>query len=70
MSPEQYSETPLAIDRRSDIWALGVVLAEMLQRERPFPQRDHNALSHAIRTEEPVLPKGKQFAELNGIVKR
>ncbi|MEI8020532.1 MAG: protein kinase [Schlesneria sp.] len=70
MSPEQYSETPLAIDRRSDIWALGVVLAEMLQRERPFPQRDHNALSHAIRTEEPVLPKGKQFAELNGILKR
>ena len=70
MSPEQYTGAPLAIDRRSDLWALGVVLAEMLQRQRPFPQRDYDALSHAIRAEEPVLPQGKQFTELNGVVKR
>ncbi len=70
MSPEHFSGDPSEIDRRSDIWALGVVLAEMLQRQRPFPQRDHDALSHAIRNEEPVLPQGKQFAELNTVVKR
>ena len=71
MSPEQYSGISLAmIDRRSDLWALGVILAEMLHGQRPFPQRDRDALSHAIIAEEPVLPHGKQFAELNGVVKR
>ena len=70
MSPEQYSGPPAIIDSRSDIWALGVILAEMLHGQRPFPQRDREALKQAICAEEPVLPSGKQFVELNRIVKR
>ncbi len=70
MSPEQYSGPPAIIDERSDIWALGVILAEMLHGQRPFPQRDREALRQAICAEEPVLPNGKPFVELNRIVKR
>ncbi len=70
MSPEQYSGNLATINHRTDLWALGVILAEMLHGQRPFPQRDPDDLSHAIRTEEPMLPQGKQFTELNGVVKR
>ncbi len=73
MSPEQYSQysgNSETIDRRSDIWALGVVLAEMLHGLRPFPQSDRDALSEAIRAEEPVLPPRNQTHELNRMVKR
>ncbi len=42
MSPEQI-ETPAAVDVRTDIWALGVTLFELLTGDRPFdgPTTDH-----------------------------
>jgi predicted nucleic acid-binding Zn-ribbon protein len=36
MSPEQIS-TPLQVDGRSDLWSLGVITYEILQRKLPFP---------------------------------
>ncbi len=53
MSPEQIT-APDSVDRRADIWALGVILYEMLEARRPFPSdTDPRALLHRIVYEEP-----------------
>jgi len=51
MAPEQIQRVPA--DRRSDIWALGVVLAEMLLRRHPFARENFGATLHAILHESP-----------------
>ncbi len=53
MAPEQIT-APDSVDRRADIWALGVILYEMLEARRPFPSdTDPRALLHRIVHEEP-----------------
>ncbi|MCB9882576.1 MAG: SUMF1/EgtB/PvdO family nonheme iron enzyme [Planctomycetes bacterium] len=56
MSPEQVGETHRAPDVRSDIYALGIVLYELLGGKAPhaFDNRTFLEIVHAIRDEEPV----------------
>jgi serine/threonine protein kinase len=53
MSPEQI-QTPEAVDKRADIYALGVILYEMLTARRPFKlDNDPRALLDRIVRDEP-----------------
>lgn len=68
MSPEQVQRS--SIDRRSDIWALGVMIAELVHGARPFPQRKREELFQAILSNEPQLATSTQDDAINRIIRR
>ena len=57
MSPEQLSGERGAVDARSDIYALGVTLYELLTLRPPFEAGDRNELLRRILEEEPPHPR-------------
>jgi predicted Ser/Thr protein kinase len=55
MSPEQVKGR--AVDGRSDIFALGVMLYEMITGEKPFPGQSITTVIYKIVNEDPVPPR-------------
>ncbi len=57
MAPEQASGDARHTDRRTDVWALGAMLYEMLTGRRPFQAISPLATLEQIRSREPIRPK-------------
>jgi serine/threonine protein kinase len=53
MSPEQLMARRIRVDRRTDVYSLGVTLFECLTLERPFRGRTRDALYQAIQYDDP-----------------
>jgi serine/threonine protein kinase len=72
MSPEQY-ESAADVDRRTDIWSIGVVLYEFLTGQQPFAGTDPFSLRQRIRqsTPRPMIELRRDLPrELAAIVAR
>ena len=57
MAPEQAEARSHAMDARTDIWALGVILYEMLTGRAPFEAGNLHELLSMIVTDEPTWPR-------------
>src|SRR6267143_805122 len=71
MSPEQARGAPA--DARSDLFAVGVVLYEVLTGAKAFPGEDVAAVLHQVQHVDPVPPRERNFAvspALDAVVRR
>jgi serine/threonine protein kinase len=73
MSPEQIDGRKDAFGPATDVWALGVILYELLTQHRPFEGPSITTLEESIRNAEPLPPleiNESKHVELNRIVAR
>ncbi len=61
MAPEQAAGGRV-VDRRADVWALGVSLYETVARRRPFEAPTIEGLLRAVRSQDPVDPRKQEPA--------
>jgi len=59
MSPEQFMGQ--VVDGRSDLFAAGVILFELLTGERPFPGKSMTTVMHKVLKEAPTPPSDLNF---------
>jgi len=57
MSPEQVRGESHRIDGRSDIWSIGVIMYEMLTKQRPFSGETRAELFDEIKNRDPKPPR-------------
>jgi len=62
MSPEQLSLPSSDLDRRTDVYSLGIALYEALTLERPFENAAKSLLYRAIQSDPPPDPRKKNKA--------
>ncbi|BBM88241.1 serine/threonine-protein kinase [Candidatus Uabimicrobium amorphum] len=62
MSPEQWEQE--TIDERTDIWALGIMLYQMITRQLPFPNASGYRLAKATIMEPITIPEEKKLNRL------
>ncbi len=67
MSPEQARGDKI-VDQRSDVYALGAILYELVSRKKPHPGESHNAVLHHISTQAAVPLESVQAGLLPGFV--
>ena len=65
MAPEQIRNLP--VDGRTDLWALGVVLYEMVAGRKPFRGEHDASLAHAIVHDDPLRPGDLRVAVPAGL---
>jgi serine/threonine-protein kinase len=71
MAPEQVLGRAKAVSAATDVWALGVILYELLTGERPFSGNDKDEVFERILREEPAAPRKRRpeiDAALQGVV--
>ena len=57
MSPEQLLAQRVRLDRRTDVWSLGVMLYECVTLTRPFDAPTREGVYQAIQTRQPLDPR-------------
>jgi hypothetical protein len=57
MAPEQAAGHSWNVTAASDVWALGVILCELLTGQRPFPGEDGEEVLRRVLTAEPLRPR-------------
>ena len=61
MSPEQLTRQSLRLDRRTDVWSLGVMLYECVTLQRPFDAATRQGLYQNILMKDPPDPRTLKY---------